>query len=173
MPNNSKLVTSEANNIFLQNSFSLVLQFPFENPTTVEGFKQLLAKRGLELRKMSKSDLHRQLAQIDAAFVPTFGANFVLVHKDPKKVVPVSQLNELVFLMQQHKANFLFLRSKEDNNKVAFWYDSKRLLEHTALVAQPPFSSHLLQILRGNTVFPLLSTNIRLLLRLLDREKQS
>lgn len=120
MSNKSKFVSFGSNNIFLQNSFSLVLQFPFENPTTVEKFKQLLANRGLELRKMSKSALHRQLAQINVDFVPTFGANFLLVHKNPEEILPFSQLNELFSLIKQHQANVLFLKSKEDKNKKAF-----------------------------------------------------
>lgn len=91
MPNNSKFVSAESNNIFIQHSFSSVLQFPFENPTTVENFKQLLAKRGLELRKVSKSALHRQLSQINVNFVPTIGANFLLVHKNPEEVLPVAE----------------------------------------------------------------------------------
>lgn len=171
MPNKSKFVLSGSNNIFLQNSFSLVLQFPFENPTTVENFKQLLANRDLELRKMSKSALHRQLAQINVDFVPTFGANFLLVHKNPEEILPSAQINELFSLIKQHQANVLFLKSKENKNKKAFWYDSKRLQEYSALAEQPPFSSHLYQILRSNTIFPLLTNSIIPLLRVLEREK--
>lgn len=91
MPNNAKLVSSGANNIFLQNSFILVLQFPFENPATVESFKQLLAKRGLKLQKVSKSSLFRQLAQIEVSFVPTLGANFILTHENAEQTVPIAQ----------------------------------------------------------------------------------
>ena len=171
MPNNSKFVSSGSNNIFLQNSFSLVLQFPFENPTIVENFKQLLADRDLELRKMSKSALHRQLAQLNVDFIPTFGANFLLVHKNPEEILQVAQWNELFSLIKRHQANVLFFKSQEAKNKKAFWYDSRRLQEYSALAAQPPFSSHLFQILRGNTVFPLLTNNVIPLLRLLEREK--
>jgi len=65
----------------------------------------------------------------------------------------------------------LFFKSKEDKNKKAFWYDSKRLQEYSALAAQPPFSSHLFQILRSNTILPLLTNSIIPLLRMLEREK--
>jgi hypothetical protein len=171
MQGNTKLLTLESKNIFLQNSFSLVLQFPFENSTTVEKLKQILAKQGFAFQKISKSALHRQLAQVNVDFVPTLGANFVLTKA--KAELNMSTWKEVFLLIHQHKATFLFLQITETKNQNTVWYDANRILKQAELLEQPPFSSQLLHFLRKQTVLPLLASPGQKLLFLLDLKRHN
>jgi len=147
-------------NIFSNNRFLLLTQFPFENAEQFVRLNQKLADLGFMCKKLSRTDLAKQLHSSKASFISCSNSNYIITETDGQEISSkVSELAPIFFLVQENGGVLFFFRLADHFSAFEVWHDYLRLTENNTLPKQPPFSFHLNKIIKSQSVLPLLSSS--------------
>ena len=157
-----KIINSgqQLENIFLNNRFFLLLQMPFENVEQFARLNQKLAERGFVCKKLSRTDLAKQLITSKSSFIHCSNSNYIITEAEGQKINTTwSELGPVFRLVQENGGVLFFVKTKVNSSGFEVWHDQPRLTHNSSLTTQTPLSFHLTRFIKTRSVIPYLSSN--------------